>query len=124
MTTDGGVELREQREVSFLFDGVGYKMTLYAGDAGRADELCARFVRYAIDNGFHLDALTFDGTVSARSYYSVGEPNWKDGVPEEDGGDAEFYCDCPDCINGTAHTHPYDPGADIVVTAPPYSADN
>ena len=111
MVTDDGAELREKREVSFFFDGVGYKLTLYADDAPRADEMCARFVRYAIDNGFHLDALTFDGTVPARSYYSVGEPVWEGGVPEEDSGDAEFYCDCPDCINGTVHTHPYDPSA-------------
>ena len=109
MVTDDGAELREKREVSFFFDGVGYKLTLYADDAARADELCARFVRYAIDNGFHLDVLTSDGTAPARSNYSVDDPNWEDGVPDEDSDD--FYCDCPDCINGTVDTHPYDPSA-------------
>lgn len=145
MVTDGGVELNEKREVSFFYDGVGYKLTLYADDAYRADELCARFVRYAVSGvsgasgGFHLDVLSTDGVLDC-SYYSVGEPNWEDsetgefvsgydpayedGVPEEDSGIDGFYCDCPDCIAGTVHTHPYDPGADIVVTAPPYSADN
>lgn len=105
--TDDGAELREKREVSFFCGGVGYKLTLYAGDAARADEMCARFVRYAIDNGFHLDALSAGGAASDYSNYSVGEPNWEDGVPEED---------------GTPQTTPYDPGAsdvDMVMTAPP-----
>ena len=106
-----GVGLNEKREVSFFCDGVGYKLTLYADDAARADKLCARFVRYAIDNGFHLDVLTSDGTAPARSNYSVGEPNWEDGVPDEDSDVEDFYCDCPECIAGTVHTHPYDPSA-------------
>ena len=131
MTTDGGVELREKREVSFLFDGVGYKLTLYADDAGRADELCARFVRYAVDGGFHLDVLSADGTANySGTDYSVGAPNYEDGmtgefvpdfvpdydptyqdgVPEEDSGLDAVYCDCPECIAGTVHTHPYNPG--------------
>ena len=122
MVRDDGVELREKREVSFLCNGVGYKLTLYAGDAAQANEMCARFVRYAVDGGFDLDALTPDGGASVRyagpTGYSVGEPNWEDGVPDEDSDD--FYCDCPDCIEGTVHTHPYDPSADAVVTAPPY----
>ena len=133
MVTDDGAELRENREVSFFYDGVGYKLTLYAADAARADELCARFVRYAIDDGFYLDVLSADGAVG-RSGYSVGEPNWEDGetgefvpgydpryedgVPDEDSDVADFYCDCPDCIEGTVHTHPYDPGAPAVT---PYS---
>ena len=104
MVTDDGVELNEKREVSFFFDGVGYKLTLYTDDAYRADELCARFVRYAVSGvsgasgGFHLDALAVDGVLDC-SYYSVGEPIWEDG----------FNCDCPDCIEDTVHTHPYDP---------------
>ena len=132
MLTDNGVELNEKREVSFFCDGVGYKLTLYAGDAYRADELCARFVRYAVSGvsgasgGFHLDVLSTDGVLDC-SYYSVGEPNWEDGetgefvpgydpayedgVPEEDSSAAGFYCDCPYCINGIVHTHPYDPNA-------------
>ena len=104
MVTDDGVELREKREVSFFFDGVGYKLTLYADDAARADELCARFVRYAVDGGLDLNSLTADGTAPAYragpTGYSVGEPNYEDGVSEEDSGLDNFYCDCPDCING------------------------
>ena len=127
-TVVDGVELDEKREVSFFCDGVGYKLILYTDDAYRADELCARFVRYAVSGvsgasgGFHLDALSTDGVLDC-SYYSVGEPNWEDGetgefvpdydparedgVPDEDSDD--FYCDCPDCIEGTVHTHSYDP---------------
>ena len=115
MVTDDGEELNEKREVSFFCDGVGYKLTLYANDAYRADELCARFVRYAVAGGFDLDALTPDGGTPAHyadpTGYSVGEPNWEDGVPDEDSDTDGFYCDCPDCINGTVHTHPYDPSA-------------
>ncbi len=60
MTRDDGAELRESREVSFVADGVGYKLCLYAADADRADELCARFVRYAVGGGFCLD-IDFSG---------------------------------------------------------------
>ena len=131
--TDDGTELNEKREVSFFCDGVGYKLTLYADDTYRADEMCARFVRYAIDNGFHLDALSADGVLDC-SYYSVGEPDWEDGgtgefvpgydpayeggAPDEGSGVEDFYCDCPECIAGTAHTHPYDPNAATEAKAP------
>ena len=109
MVTDDGVELNEKREISFYFNGAGYKLTLYAADAARADELCARFVRYAVDGGFHLDALTVDGA---------------DFVPHYDLGNEDsdiVYPDCPYCADGTVHTHPYDPGAPA---APPYSPVN
>ena len=82
MVTDDGVELRERREVSFFCGGVGYKLTLYAADADRADELCARFVRYAVAGGFQLDALSADGVVD-HSGFSVGEPNWEDDIPDK-----------------------------------------
>lgn len=111
-----GAELNENREVGFFCDGVGYKLTLYADDADRANELCARFVRYAVADGFGLDALTADGAVG-YSDYSVGEPNWEEVVPDEDS-------DCPYCADGTVHTHPYDPDEDSVVTAPPYGVPN
>ncbi len=75
---DDGTELREGREVSFVADGVGYKLGLYTDDAERAGELCARFVRYAIDGGFDLDVLPADGAVN-NTGYSVGEPRWNDG---------------------------------------------
>ena len=120
MVTDGA-ELNEYREVSFFCDGVGYKLTLYADDAARADELSARFVRYAVDGGFDLDVLSTGGVLDC-SYYSVGEPDREDGASEANSGAESFYCDCPECIAGTVHTHPYDPSAsdvDIVVTAPP-----
>ncbi len=74
---DDGTELRESREVSFVADGVGYKLCLYAADADRADELCARFARYAIDGGLDLDVLPADGAVD-NAHYSVGEPRWND----------------------------------------------
>lgn len=131
-----GVELNETREVGFFCGGVGYKLTLYTDDADRANELCARFVRYAVDGGFDLDALSADGTVLDRSGYSVGEPSWEDGeigefvpdydpryedgVPDEDSG-------CPYCADGTVHTHPYNPsasGEDFIEAAPAYSAGN
>ena len=114
IVTNDGTEFYENREVSFFYDGVGYKLTLHANDAQRADELCARYVRYAVDGGFSLSALPF----------RAGDlPN--KGLPPEDapGGNNESFS-CPYCADGTVHTHPYDPGADIVVTAPPYSAAN
>ncbi len=77
-TLDDGTELRESREVSFVADGVGYKLGIYTDDAKRAGELCARFVRYAVGGGFALDVLSADGAVN-NAGYSVGEPRWNDG---------------------------------------------
>lgn len=56
-----GLELREMREIEFYSNGVDYKLTLYTNtvNAGRADEMCARFVRYAMDGGFSLSVLPF-----------------------------------------------------------------
>ena len=118
------------RRVQFLHGGCGCRLDLTAADKGQAAELVSRLVRWAAVEGLELDALTDHGAVLAHPWeadpnYSVGEPNWEDGetgefvpdydpsyedgVPEEDSGIDVFYCDCPDCINGTVHTHPYDP---------------
>ena len=129
-----GVELNEKREVSFFCNGVGYKLTLYAADVGRADELCARFVRYAVDGGFHLYALSDepiyeedlpneDGVQTNRglppedaptaNILHPGDPGYVEPFPAPDGvpdGDSESIS-CPYCADGTVHTHPYDPGA-------------
>lgn len=60
MVRDDGTELNVSREVSFVADSVGYKLGIYTDDPARAGELCARFVRYAIDGGFCLD-IDFSG---------------------------------------------------------------
>ena len=75
---DGTAPLDESREVSFVVDGVGYKLRLCTAHAARAVELCARFVRYAVGGGFDLDVLSADGAVNDTGY-SVGEPRWNDG---------------------------------------------
>ncbi len=61
MVLDDGTELNESREVSFETGGVGYRLTIHAADPAQADELAARFVRYAVDGGFDLDALSAAG---------------------------------------------------------------
>lgn len=130
--------------VEFLNDGCGCRFDLTATDR-QTEILVSRLVRWIATEGLALDALTSDGAVPAHPWeaepgYSVGEPNWadgetgefvpgydpayEDGVPDEDSDAGGFYCDCPECINGTVHTHPYDPSADIVETTPPYSASN
>ena len=85
-----GVELTEKREVSLFCDGVGYKLTLYADDDARADEVCARFVRYAVSGGFHLYALS-------------DEPAYDEDLPIEDGGVSDE--------DSVVMTTPYDPSA-------------
>lgn len=71
-----GVELRESRKVSFVTtNGMGCKLTIYGVDGERVEELCARFARWAIVEGFDLSALS-DGAEAglADSGYSVSEP--------------------------------------------------
>ena len=141
-----GVKLAEKREVSFFCNGTGYKLTLYAHDAARADEMCARFVRYAVDGGLHLYALSYepafdedlpneDGGLPDRGFPPEAVPTVNilhpgdegyidpyptpDGVPDEDSDG--LFPDCPYCADGTAHTHPYDPGAPA---GTPYSPVN
>lgn len=102
------------RRVEFLKGGYGFRFDITGTDVEATDFLVSRLVRYLCDyspfgigNRFAPDAVTADGAVLAHPYeaspgYSVGEPNWEDGVPQEDGG-------CPYCADGAIHTHPYDP---------------
>lgn len=53
-----GVELGESRKVSFVTaEGMGCKLTIYGADSAEVEELCARFARWAIVEGFDLSAL-------------------------------------------------------------------
>ena len=130
MITDGGAELNERREVSFFCGGTGYKLTLYTNDVGLANELCARFVRYAVDGGFHLYALSDEPAydedlpdkgfppevVPTANILHPGDEGYvepfpaPDGVPDEDNS-ASFDPNCPYCADGTVHTHPAAPQA-------------
>ena len=135
MIIDGGEELNERREVSFFCNDTGYKLTLYTNDVGLANELCARFVRYAVDGGFHLYALSYEPAYDEDLPYEGGIPDKgflpedmptasilhpgdegyiepfpaPDGVPDEDS--AGFDPNCSYCVDGTVHTHPAAPQA-------------
>ena len=93
---EDGVRLN-QWVVSLYSNGVGYKLTVYAADAERAGELCARFVRYAVDGGFHLYALS-------------DEPAYDEDLPIEDGGVSDE--------DSVVMTTPYDPSATTEAKAP------
>ena len=102
------------RRVEFLYGGCGFRLDLTAAGMEQAEVLVSRLVRWVAVEGLGLDTLASDGAVLAHPWeadpnWSVGEPNWEDGVPAEDSDD--FYCDCPYCADGTVHTHPYDPSA-------------
>lgn len=72
---DNGVEMRESRKVSFFTGEMGYKLTIYGVDGTKVDELAARFTRWAIVEGFDLDAAVRDGAEPV--YGGVGEPNYE-----------------------------------------------
>ena len=90
------VWVQETRIVSFFSNGIGYKLTFRDDNSERADELCARFVRYAVDGGFHLYALSY-------------EPAYDEDLPYEDGGlpDRGFP---PEDAPNAGILHPGDPG--------------
>ena len=104
------------RRVEFLHDGCGFRFDVTASDPDQAAWLVSRLVRWIAVEGLEPDALTSDGAVPAHPWeadpgWSVGEPNWEDGVPDEDS-------DCPYCADGTVHTHPYDPTVAAEAKAP------
>ncbi len=78
-----------QRRVSFLTDGYGYRFEMSSGDPDLAEELVSRLVRQVIDSGVAPDRLSSEGAVLAHPWEGdpntgVGEPNWNDGVPDQD----------------------------------------
>jgi len=96
------------RQVSFLAENYGYRFEVSSGDPELAEELVSRLVRWVIDSGVALDALSSDGAVPAHPWeadpgYSVGEPNW------DDSGEGWI---CPGCgayiEAGVEHDHTQD----------------
>lgn len=76
-----GVELRETRELSCYAGGVGYKLRICGTDGERVENMCARFARWAIVEGFDLAALSAEGAApcfTGEPDPSVGEPNYED----------------------------------------------
>lgn len=111
------------RRVELMKDGIGFRLDVTAGNADAAGSMAGRLVRYLCDGAFDQagssflpSALTADGAVpvhpdEADPNYSVGEPNWEDGV-------SDYDSDCPYCADGTAHTHPYDPNESAATQSP------
>ena len=116
---DDGTELRESRRLSCFADGVGYKLTIYGVDGEQVENMCARFVRWAIVEGFDLSAVTMDGAVPVYTAPtdSVGEPNWVDGEASPSQGPANEV-DTPAHDPAASQT----PGAVPVPNAPAPSA--
>lgn len=97
-----------ERRVSFMKGNYGYRFEVSSGDPELAEELVSRLVRWVIDSGVALDALSSDGAVPAHPWeadpgYSVGEPNW------DDSGEGWI---CPGCgaytEAGVEHYHTQD----------------
>ena len=104
------------RRVEFLHDGYGFRFDLTGSDRDQADNLVSRITRWLIVEGVAAQDVSTDGAVLAHPYetdpnFSVGEPNWEDGA-------SDYDSDCPYCADGTAHTHPYDPGKPAEVVSP------
>lgn len=106
--TERGVYMDVSREVEFIANGVGCRLTVYGTQDGVVEELVSRFVRWAVLEGLDLSGISPDGAkpLEADPNYSVGEPNWNDGADEYDS-------DCPYCADGTVHTHPHLPSGEI-----------
>ena len=72
--------LKESRELSLMANGMGCKLTIYGTDGEQVEEMCARFARWAIVEGFDLSALSSDGAQVIDSGGESGEPNDKGGA--------------------------------------------
>lgn len=77
---ENGRELKESRELSLMANGMGCKLTIYGTDGEQVEEMCARFARWAIVEGFDLSALSSDGAQVIDSGGESGEPNDKGGA--------------------------------------------
>ena len=99
--TERGVYMDVSREVEFIANGVGCRLTGYGTQDGVVEELVSRFVRWAVLEGLDLSGISPDGAkpLEIDPNYSVGEPNWNDSADDYD-------ADCPYCVDGTAHIHP------------------
>lgn len=74
-----GVELRESRKVSFVTaEGMGCKLTIYGADGERVEELCARFARWGIVEGFDLSALPAGDAVRYADKFPPDKGNYGD----------------------------------------------
>lgn len=94
--TERGVYMDVSREVEFIANGVGCRLTVYGTQDGAVEELVSRFVRWAILEGLDLSGISPDGAkpLEIDPNYSVGEPNWNDSADEYDSN-------CPYCVDGT-----------------------
>lgn len=86
-----------ERRVSFMKDSFGYRFEMSSGRVDAAEEMVSRLVARIADKGLDLDTLTSDGAELAHPWE---DPNY---------AEPDYFCDCPDCADGTVHTHPYNP---------------
>lgn len=104
-TPQGGVDA-SGRIVEFLHGGYGFRFDITGTSRALTEELVSRAARWLILEGVEAQRITADGAVldfyEANPNHSVGEPNWNDSADEYDS-------DCPYCVDGTVHTHPYNP---------------
>lgn len=105
------------RRVEFLHDGYGFRFDITGSDVDSVCNLVSRAARLIIVDGVVADSISPDGAVLAHPWeadpnYSVGEPNYEDGVPDQDTSGKESPRDrgenwcgtqgtdtetCPDC---------------------------
>ena len=101
------LHLGDKYEISFFCNGTGYKLTLYANPPVLADELCGRFVRYAVDGGFSLSVLPFRaGDLPNKGLPPETAPNANILHPGDEG-----YIEPFPTPDGGAMTTPYNPSA-------------
>ena len=101
------LHLGDKYEISFFCNGTGYKLTLYANPPVLADELCGRFVRYAVAGGFSLSALPFRaGDLPNKGRPTENEPGANILHPGDPG-----YVEPFPAPDSAPQTTPYNPSA-------------
>lgn len=115
---NGGVDASGRR-VSFMRNGYGYRFDLIGVSRALTEERVSRLVRWIATEGLEANALSSDGAVLAHPWEAdpgcgAGEPDYEDSISEYDNN-------CPYCVDGIPHTHPYDP---LEAADPSYNAPN
>lgn len=110
-TPGGGVDASSRR-VSFMNGDYGYRFDITGTSRALTEERVSRLVCHVADRGLELSVV--GGAIP--EFVPDYDPTYEDGLPGYDSN-------CPYCVDGTVHTHPYDPAGPVSVSDAPAASE-